>query len=38
MAPHTQEEVINEDWNRPYSRHQAAFPAVRYCAKITLLQ
>lgn len=28
MAPHTQEEVISEDWNRPYSRQQAAFPAV----------
>ncbi|CAH0627086.1 unnamed protein product [Chrysodeixis includens] len=27
MAPHTQEEVISEDWNRPYSREQAAFPA-----------
>lgn len=28
MAPHTQEEVISEDWSRPYSRAQAAFPAV----------
>ncbi|KAL0840342.1 hypothetical protein ABMA28_015604 [Loxostege sticticalis] len=27
MAPHTQEEVISEDWSRPYSRQQAAFPA-----------
>ncbi|KAH9629048.1 hypothetical protein HF086_007533 [Spodoptera exigua] len=27
MAPHTQVEVITEDWNRPYSREQAAFPA-----------
>lgn len=27
MAPHTQAEVISEDWNRPYSREQAAFPA-----------
>ncbi|XP_038210527.1 glycine dehydrogenase (decarboxylating), mitochondrial [Zerene cesonia] len=27
MAPHTQEDVITEDWNRPYSREQAAFPA-----------
>lgn len=27
MAPHTQAEVITEDWNRPYSREQAAFPA-----------
>lgn len=29
MAPHPQEEVISEDWNRPYTREQAAFPAVR---------
>lgn len=28
MAPHTQEEVISEEWNRPYTREQAAFPAV----------
>lgn len=28
MAPHTQQEVITEDWNRPYTREQAAFPAV----------
>lgn len=28
MAPHTQKEVISEDWNRPYTREQAAFPAV----------
>lgn len=28
MAPHTQEEVITEDWSRPYTREQAAFPAV----------
>ncbi|XP_026328372.1 glycine dehydrogenase (decarboxylating), mitochondrial [Hyposmocoma kahamanoa] len=27
MAPHTQLEVISEEWNRPYSREQAAFPA-----------
>ncbi|XP_059059207.1 glycine dehydrogenase (decarboxylating), mitochondrial [Achroia grisella] len=27
MAPHTQEEVMAEDWNRPYSREQAVFPA-----------
>ncbi|GBP04358.1 Glycine dehydrogenase [Eumeta japonica] len=27
MAPHTQAEVISEDWNRPYTREQAAFPA-----------
>lgn len=28
MAPHTQQDVISEDWNRPYTREQAAFPAV----------
>ncbi|XP_071444375.1 glycine dehydrogenase (decarboxylating), mitochondrial [Hetaerina americana] len=28
MAPHTQECVISSDWNRPYSREQAAFPAL----------
>ncbi|XP_022125521.2 glycine dehydrogenase (decarboxylating), mitochondrial [Pieris rapae] len=28
MAPHTQADVITEDWNRPYSREQAAFPAA----------
>lgn len=27
MAPHTQEEVVNSRWNRPYSREVAAFPA-----------
>ena len=26
-APHTAEAVINDGWNRPYSREQAAFPA-----------
>lgn len=30
MAPHPQEEVISEDWNRPYTREQAAFPAVSF--------
>lgn len=28
MAPHTQKQVINDEWNRPYTRQQAAFPAV----------
>lgn len=27
MAPHTQEHVISSDWNRPYTRERAAFPA-----------
>lgn len=30
MAPHTQFQVISENWNRPYSRELAAFPAVSY--------
>lgn len=29
MSPHTQFQVVNSTWNRPYSREQAAFPAVR---------
>jgi len=29
MAPHTQKQVITTEWNRPYSRELAAFPAVR---------
>lgn len=28
MAPHTQFQVIKSEWNRPYTRDQAAFPAV----------
>jgi glycine dehydrogenase len=28
MSPHTQFQVVNSNWNRPYSREQAAFPAV----------
>jgi len=27
-APHTLEQVIADDWDRPYSREQAAFPAA----------
>ncbi|XP_012257919.2 glycine dehydrogenase (decarboxylating), mitochondrial [Athalia rosae] len=27
MSPHTQEHVISSEWNRPYTREQAAFPA-----------
>lgn len=30
MAPHTQEQVITTEWNRPYSRELAAFPAVSF--------
>jgi glycine dehydrogenase len=26
-APHTMDVVINDNWNRPYSRSKAAFPA-----------
>lgn len=28
MAPHTQEQVVGDNWTRPYTRKQAAFPAV----------
>ncbi|XP_060647467.1 LOW QUALITY PROTEIN: glycine dehydrogenase (decarboxylating), mitochondrial [Drosophila nasuta] len=28
MAPHTQAQVISDTWNRPYTREQAAFPAL----------
>ncbi|KAK9890806.1 hypothetical protein WA026_012150 [Henosepilachna vigintioctopunctata] len=27
MAPHTQEQVTSSNWERPYTREQAAFPA-----------
>lgn len=29
MSPHTQKQVISDNWDRPYTRQQAAFPAVR---------
>ena len=29
MSPHTQSQVIKSDWARPYTREQAAFPAVK---------
>jgi len=28
MSPHTQAQVISDKWDRPYTREQAAFPAV----------
>lgn len=28
MSPHTQEQIISTKWDRPYSREEAAFPAV----------
>lgn len=28
MAPHTQQQVISDSWDRPYSRELAAFPAA----------
>lgn len=34
MAPHTQEQVISDKWDRPYSRELAAFPAVRIFLKL----
>jgi glycine dehydrogenase len=27
-APHTAEAILSDNWNRPYSREQAAYPAV----------
>lgn len=30
MSPHTQQQVMRSDWNRPYSRELAAFPAVSF--------
>lgn len=30
MSPHTQEQIINSTWDRPYSRELAAFPAVNF--------
>ena len=26
LAPHTAEEALGDDWNRPYSRRRACFP------------
>lgn len=37
MAPHTQGQVINSEWNRPYPREQGAFPAVSIEAYITII-
>lgn len=28
MSPHTQKQIISDEWNRPYSREKAAFPAI----------
>ncbi|XP_075225092.1 glycine dehydrogenase (decarboxylating), mitochondrial-like isoform X3 [Lycorma delicatula] len=28
LSPHTQEQVMADEWNRPYSRIQAAFPMI----------
>ena len=30
MSPHTPGIVMGSDWNRPYTRELAAYPAVRY--------
>lgn len=41
MSPHTQQQVMRSDWNRPYSRELAAFPAVsmfKCCLLIKLLE
>lgn len=38
MAPHTQGQVVSDAWNRPYSREQAAFPAVNNIYDFTALK
>jgi hypothetical protein len=35
MSPHTQEQIINSTWDRPYSRELAAFPAVNFHVSIS---
>lgn len=37
MAPHTQEQVISDKWDRPYSREVAAFPAVCIILRLNLI-
>ena len=37
MSPHTQEQVITDKWDRPYSRELAAFPAVRILSQILII-
>lgn len=37
MSPHTQKQVISDNWDRPYTRQQAAFPAVRQNTNIIQL-
>ena len=37
MSPHTQEQIINSTWDRPYSRELAAFPAVNFHSKQNIL-
>ena len=35
-APHTADQIASDNWNRPYSREQAAFPAKRF-ARLQIL-
>ena len=37
MAPHTQTQVIDSNWDRPYTREQAAFPGVIYTKYLILI-
>ena len=30
MAPHTQQVVSSSNWDRPYTREQAVYPAVSF--------
>lgn len=38
MSPHTQKQVIDDEWNRPYTRQQAAFPAVSIQLHVYIIQ
>jgi len=38
-APHTQAVITSSEWNYPYSREQAAYPAVSiYIHRVDVLQ
>lgn len=37
LSPHTQGQVTCSEWDRPYTREQAAFPAVSICMRNYLL-
>ena len=37
MSPHTQEQIIDQNWDRPYSRELGAFPAVNTTSSLLKL-